>query len=848
MRKPLDPRAVRRLLDAARPLAEGPEPAIRDLGKYRILREVGRGAMGTVYEAQDGDLGRRVAIKILQGPASANDSARRRFERESLAIAAVRHANVVTLHDAGIAEDGRPFLILEFLDGLPLDRHVRTRRPSLTERIALVEKIARGVAAAHERGIVHRDLKPSNVLVTPEGHPKVGDFGLAHWMSPDMAMTRTGAQVGTPLYMAPEQIRGEADRISPRTDVFALGAVLYEVLAGRPAFHAPVIADVYAKILNEDPEPLSTLAPGLPAALEAVCLKALAKDPSRRYAHAGDFADDLRRFLDRQTVEARIPPRGKGRALAAAWTLGALTVAAVAMAVLSTSKNPAPTPVSRPSPDPSDHPALRDLEDHFHGRSLGARTDARVREVAESGLAPEWTALARFYASGGGEEPADLGPLRGRALLAAYARDALPAEIVVANQRLEPAPWQEDPEMKRRRNEGLRTAGASSGRLAAGLRATERALAGDASGAAEAWESTRDWPCALIRAAAARWKAGLSFPSPGAEFDRGIADLDRAVELDPSRREAWTMRAALNFTRGRSDPAAVEGPSFNRMASDFEEALRLAPPGDPARPGILQLRAWAYFDLARRAEGRLHDVLPLYDRSIADYDELARLPRGNAGFVFQAGYVRLHRGQWEMRRGRDPRPSLSEAVARFDAFLSVAKDAGAFQCRGNARLEIGRWIARTGGDPSEEFDRAAADYRKAISIEPSIDPHYLSLGTLHLERARWLRARGGDPGAAFDEALKSLGQAVALTPNWLNMEVLAEAYLERAAPGDLEQALSFAGGSAKQTAVAASPYELLGRIHLARGRRAEALEAYKEAFRRNPARPELDAKIRELER
>src|SRR6185436_4645095 len=201
--------------------------------RYEVRERLGEGATAVVYKAWDRELKRVIALKVLRGKAAMSPVMRERFQREARASAGLDHPNVVRVHDAG-EQQGDFYLVLEFVAGRPLNQVLAERRLSEGEAAALLEKIARGVSAAHAGGIVHRDLKPGNILLTDSGEPKVGDFGLAHLVDSTTRLTQTGSSLGTPLYMAPEQVEGRAREITPRTDVYALGAVLYEVLTGRP--------------------------------------------------------------------------------------------------------------------------------------------------------------------------------------------------------------------------------------------------------------------------------------------------------------------------------------------------------------------------------------------------------------------------------------------------------------------------------------------------------------------------------------------------------------------------------------------------------------------------------------
>jgi tRNA A-37 threonylcarbamoyl transferase component Bud32 len=321
---------ARRLFEDLTEAGDAPPPdavlPLPEFARYRARARLGEGATAIVYRAWDAELGREVALKVLRPGSGLSDVTRQRFRREARAAAGLAHPNVLTVHDVG-EEQGLLFLVLELVDGAPF--RLRSDRP-LEERVAILEKAARGVGAAHRNGIVHRDLKPANILVTPRGEPKVGDFGLAHLMEGSAELTKTGTTLGTPRYMAPEQVEGRSGEISPRTDVYALGVMLYEILAGRPPFEADTVAELYGRILREDPAPPRRHDPAAPPALERVCLVALEKDPRRRYADADAFADELGRHRSGEPVLAKPRPAAL-RAFARAWKRPAVRAAAAVL-------------------------------------------------------------------------------------------------------------------------------------------------------------------------------------------------------------------------------------------------------------------------------------------------------------------------------------------------------------------------------------------------------------------------------------------------------------------------------------------------------------------------------------
>jgi serine/threonine-protein kinase len=282
----------------ARPPAFGSSPP-----GYEIIAELGRGGMGVVYKARQVRLNRVVALKMVLSGAHAAPEEHVRFLAEAEAIAAVEHPGIVQVHDFG-THDGLPFFSLEFCPGGSLAGKLAGTPMPPRESAQIIERVARAVQAAHQRGIVHRDLKPANVLLAEDGSPKVSDFGLAKRVDTGAGLTATGAVMGTPSYMAPEQAQGHKD-LGPAADVYALGAILYDCLTGRPPFLAATVFDTLLQVVHDEPLPPRRLNPAMPADLETVCLKCLHKEPARRYSSAGELADDLHRWLAGEPITAR---------------------------------------------------------------------------------------------------------------------------------------------------------------------------------------------------------------------------------------------------------------------------------------------------------------------------------------------------------------------------------------------------------------------------------------------------------------------------------------------------------------------------------------------------------------
>jgi WD40 repeat protein/tRNA A-37 threonylcarbamoyl transferase component Bud32 len=304
---------------------------------YEVLGELGRGGMGVVYKARQAKLNRVVALKMILSGAHAGSAERQRFLTEAEAVARLQHPNIVQIHEIGEA-DGYPFFSLEFCPGGSLAARLNGTPLPPAEAAPLVEALARAVQAAHQAGVVHRDLKPANVLLLSDGTPKITDFGLAKKLDDASGQTASGAIMGTPSYMAPEQAEGKSKEIGPAADVYALGAVLYELLTGRPPFRAATPLDTVLQVISEEPVPPSRLVAKLPRDLETICLKCLHKEPRKRYASAAELADDLQRFQKGEPIRAR--PVGRAER---AWrwcrrnpVVAGLTATAVLLAVVAT--------------------------------------------------------------------------------------------------------------------------------------------------------------------------------------------------------------------------------------------------------------------------------------------------------------------------------------------------------------------------------------------------------------------------------------------------------------------------------------------------------------------------------
>ena len=279
-------------------------PLAPDFGDYELLEEIGHGGMGVVYKARQKSLDRIVALKLLLfGPHAPPESVKR-FRAEAVATAALQHPNIVAIHEVGVHQ-GQHFLVMDFVDGPSLAGLIGNQPLPAKRAASYVKTISEAIHYAHERGLLHRDLKPSNILIDANDQPRVTDFGLAKRIEGDSELTVSGQMLGSPNYMPPEQATGKRGTVSRRSDVYALGAILYHALTGRPPFVGEGLAETVQQVLNVEPVSPHALNPRLPADLETVCLRCLEKEPGKRYATAQMLAEELGRFLEDKPVLAR---------------------------------------------------------------------------------------------------------------------------------------------------------------------------------------------------------------------------------------------------------------------------------------------------------------------------------------------------------------------------------------------------------------------------------------------------------------------------------------------------------------------------------------------------------------
>jgi serine/threonine protein kinase len=348
---------------------EGDVPARVQIPGYEVLGLLGKGGMGVVYKARQVSLDRIVALKMILHAEHAGSAERQRFQAEAEAAARLQHPNIVQVFEVG-THDGLPFLTLEYCPGGSLAQRLDGVPWPIRESAHVVETLAGAAQAAHAARVVHRDLNPANVLLTATGQPKITDFGLAKLLG-EQGRTQTGAVVGTPSYMAPEQASGKAKEVGPAADIYALGAILYALLTGRPPFKAATPLDTILQVAANEPVPVRRLRPQVPRDLETICHKCLEKDPAKRYASADALAEDLQHFLAGEPIRAmpisrweralKWARRRPAAAIAAATSATALVCLIILMGVLSREGGqPAapPSPAQPPGGKPENVPVM----------------------------------------------------------------------------------------------------------------------------------------------------------------------------------------------------------------------------------------------------------------------------------------------------------------------------------------------------------------------------------------------------------------------------------------------------------------------------------------------------------
>lgn len=781
--------------------------------RYDTGVPIGSGGMGTVVRSYDPVLQRHVALKLLRRD---DPELAERMLREARAQAAVDHPNVAKVYEVGYLEDGRPFIAMQLVEGRPLDEIA----PNLTldQKIGLMAAVADAVQAAHATGLVHRDLKPSNILVEQTAEqglvPYVVDFGIAREEAVP-GLTVSGQVLGTPGYMAPEQASGAVHTLDRRADIFSLGVVLYELVGGAHPFRGDSAVEKLVSLLNDEPAPLRARAPQVPADLEAVIFKCLEKRPEHRYASARALAEELRRYLGGEPVEARhvtrigiLWRRAKRHPAMAATVAAAIVAVLVAGGVVVVSVAGARRQ-AREAQELGQRVARTDvvmriahlLPPHDLGRERSqVRAEmTRVRRDMERfrGLAH----AAGHYALGRGHLALGEPEEARRELEEARRQGYRTPDVALASARAHAELFRARLDrVRRQRDEDARQAG---------LELAERELRQPALRLLETAGGSSSQEAVLVRGLlelAAREPSGalaradeLAGLDPGsaeasarADSLRGEAYLQQAKELrwgkDRSAqgralgqaREAFagalqTLRSDptshLGLCRGWTATVEAEADAGSDPAASLaraEEACRLATTVDPAHPAAVIELGSAYATVAQFGSRRGHDPSSSLDRAEQMAEDARRVDPTSYEAATLRGTSLMLRAEWLYERPGESARLLREAIAVLGRAQNLDPHRPeAFHLQGNALLDLVDRQKAVGEDPIPNVRAALTAFERALALpEGRTRRTYNSLGMAQTDLGWMQRLRGEDPRESLRLSIEAVDNAIAMSPSY----------------------------------------------------------------------------------
>lgn len=787
-----------------------PDPAPEDLlfppdlrfltgwTRYRVERFLGSGGMGSVYKAFDPTLGRAVALKFLHR----NDPGlTERFLREARSQARVDHPNVCRVYEVGEVE-GRPYISMQHIDGRSLAE--RSEEIPLSAKVEVMRDVARAVHAAHRTGLVHRDLKPGNILLARSDsgalHPYVVDFGLAQEES-ETSLTRTGMVSGTPAYISPEQAQGRP--LDPRTDVYSLGVVLYEILAGAQPFAGSNLAQILVRIVQEDPVPLSRVDPAIPRDLSTIAAKCLEKEPARRYDSARALAEDLDRFLDGEPIQAR--PAGwayrtgkrlrKHKALAVVSAAAAVALLAVGGASLKAQWE------ARERAELAQRFGQRvgSLESSLRYEVLLPRHDVtphkrKLRQELESIRAemeslgpvaegPGNYALGKIHlalhqveparehleeAWNAGERSPEVAEALGRALGLSYERSL--ADAVRTQSPSEQRASREEIERTYRRPalDYLKEAGRSgqgSPYLEALIAFYEKRYPEALARAREAYARVPDLYEAAQIEAEVHSTQGDDAADAG-QYEEAVRLYQQAEEIYRTLRGRAPSDASL-YTRG-CDLAARRVGIGNPTRDEVDAALGLCDEAleiDSELAQALTVKAAIFWRQGDRQRGSGEDPTASLQAAIRMAERALALDPTEGEALNNLAISWRVLADWQAARGLDPVPALDQGIAAARRAVEVDPQLAARHATlGSAYLSMAQSQQRRGIDPGGMLESAAASYKQALAISPRSFPASANLGNVWYRMAELQVSRGQDPAAAVRRAVTALEQASRLNP------------------------------------------------------------------------------------
>ena len=781
-------------------------PIVVETERYELIELLGRGGMGEVHKAFDPRLGRHVALKVMR---DATPDQAARLVNEARAQARVEHAHVCKVYGVGELDNKLPFIALQFIEGKMLS--AVAKQMTREERVAVVRDVADALHAAHRQGLVHRDVKPSNILVERHEsgwHPYVTDFGIAREIDAP-GLTKTGVVTGTPLYMAPEQARGQTSKIDRRTDVYGLGATMYELLCGRRPFEGDSSLTVIWKLLNEEVPPPRAIDPSIPVDLETIVMKCLEKEPERRYESARALADDLKAWADGEPIQARRTSLGyrlwkrAGKNKAMVSTALALLVAGVVGGAYALHARTQAVEQAKLANEFGQEVERNDALARI-AALLPLHDTRKERQIIEARMKELETRIARLggaaegpgrYALGRGylvlERPAEARRELERAWRSGYRAPEVSYALGLALGQLYQRALAELPPADDAETEAMRRA-----QLARELR--EPALAylkgavGVRAAAPEYVEGLialheRRWQEALDKARAAQDRMGWMFEAHTLEGDiRLMLAKERWVAGGPDEALAELERAGTAYERAaaiaRSSASALHGDCVRWVmaaeilaeherspAAAVGSAMTACERAAEALPGDGEV--WAdEVDAERRLAKYYANHNGDPESAWREAERIGRagkaLAPNSVRLLVATGYVDRDRASWLEDNGKDPRPTLDRAIdAGRNALVRDANANEAYHLMSDAWLVRGDWEAAHGLDPRASYETTSEMGQRAWALSATGFKVLNTIGLGYLSRGMWEANNGLDPRAALQQAVATIDKVVRANPN-----------------------------------------------------------------------------------
>jgi serine/threonine protein kinase/tetratricopeptide (TPR) repeat protein len=741
----------------------------KQLGPYEILEEIGRGGMGVVYKAFHPQLKRTVALKVLIAGEDATEEAIKRFHREAEAVAKLgHHPNIVPVYDIGQvtrepvvgAQHAAPlhYFAMHCVEGKPLDEMIDAGNITPKMAASIAKRVAIGLAHAHANGILHRDIKPANILVTPEGEPQITDFGLAKDVVSETRMTRTGATLGSPSYMPPEQAGGRLDEVDGRSDVYSLGATLYEMLTLQPPFEGASVVEVIQKVLLREPVRPRRINRLVKPDLETVCLKCLEKDRARRYGQAADLASDLARYLDGRPILARpvsTPERflrwtGRNRAMAGILALlivilgvGAVVGPLVYRRWKHSSEEAADAVEKGIKADSAADTAMDHLE-------KGRRVSFVLRK-AKTDLGKILRELKATYHSKGNPARKRKVVDQARALMEKF-------EGEVREDTASKAAW-------------------------FAVKGWMTVFCNDREGASELFKKSKvadsDVACGHFFEAMDGFARYLfDWNLPESSMLKSVQRFEAMPEeTGEQKRVLGKIAGILDTVRKKPVWGRESARDLGGVIDGFLKIRDMDGKGaDRGLTRALAVPEMALFEeeiLLARAKVRY--LVKAHDKGLEDIEKVIEAYPGSNKPHFFKGLFLESKAATVARAGGDRTALLKESIRAYDACLRIDPTfVDAWTNRGNAHGQLGEDRLQRGEDPFPLFEKAIEDYSRALEIIPGDTNPLCNRGGTYYIMATVVIRRGNDPLALLEKALADLSPLIRKRPDCYNAYVHRE--------------------------------------------------------------------------